>query len=135
MSSFHQQRPELLTRLSRYTSMDRILWEEVDNGYHRGQHDPEADFVVWISDIGVQLGKHIRKTEHGPRQTYFVRVLNRNGEEADFFDEFSSTGAGLLPTFSTIPGVLSNIGKLYQLVENKVRGTDDTYDEIFKNLP
>ena len=134
-----QRRTKLLSRLKTATESRKISWQVLGKGILGDEPfgGPDADYGVTFGEVSVQLGKHTRNTSKGPRQTYFLRVLNKKRQEADFFDEFddpSPAGLMSLAAVSTYMMPTTALGLLYDTVANSVRGIDETYDEIFQNL-
>ena len=104
------------------TSMGNLEWNREHEFDPEVSITPHAHFYTKLDKGIFDLGQHTTETHSGPRQAVFIRVLNGNGEETDFFDEFD------------LPSDRKLFISLYEAATRNIKGTDQLYESLLKEL-
>jgi len=119
MADLRRQRIMLLRKLAE----SDVDWKTDDESIAPGYpNDPPADFYVQFNNLVVDLGKAVRKTDTGPRQQYFIRIV-RDTTLVDLFFE------------NDVPLAFKDLFRpIYEKASNTAIGVNDAYDFIFNSL-
>ena len=123
MNDLIEKRLRTLELLTRATELENIAWEHDAGTDPLFLSEPTALYYSTHSKTLIDIGQFTKDTPNGPRQTVFIRILTKDGNEIDFFDEYDFG-----------PAHRNKFTYLLERVSRNVKGIDKSYDSLLKEL-